>query len=98
MTERRVLGRGLKALISETAQEAPSKETQQIPLSQIRSNPNQPRAHFDPEKLENLIQSVRRKGVVQPILVRPKDGGYEIVCGERRFRAAQKAGLRKSRF
>ena len=93
MTERRVLGRGLKALISETTQEDVSKETQRIPLTQIRSNPNQPRAHFDPEKLEGLVQSVRRKGVVQPILVRPKEGSYEIVCGERRFRAAQKAGL-----
>ena len=93
MTEKRALGRGLKALISETVQEGASGDIQRIPLSQIRSNPNQPRAHFDPEKLESLVQSVRRKGVVQPILVRPKEGSYEIVCGERRFRAAQKAGL-----
>ena len=93
MTERRVLGRGLKALIPETVQEGASGDIQRIPLSQIRSNPNQPRVHFDPEKLESLVQSVRRKGVVQPILVRPKEGSYEIVCGERRFRAAQKANL-----
>ena len=93
MTEKRALGRGLKALISETAQEETPRETLRVPLSQIRSNPKQPRAHFDPERLESLVQSVRRKGVVQPILVRPKDGSYEIVCGERRFRAAQKAGL-----
>jgi len=91
MTERRVLGRGLKALISETGE--PPREATRIPLSQIRSNPKQPRTLFDPEKLEKLIQSVRRQGIVQPILVRPKDGGYEVVCGERRFRAAKIAGL-----
>jgi len=92
MTERRVLGRGLRALIPETASVG-GGEASVLPIGKIRSNPKQPREFFDPEALKTLAQSIRKSGVVQPILVRPKEDLYEIVCGERRFRAAQEAGL-----
>ncbi len=65
----------------------------ELPLDDIRLNPGQPRKHFDEEALEALTTSVRRKGVLQPILVREHGDGYELVAGERRFRAAQRAGL-----
>jgi ParB family chromosome partitioning protein len=66
----------------------------EIPIELIRPNPSQPRSHFDPGELDELANSLRQKGVLQPILVRPHgDGDYEIVAGERRWRAAQKAGL-----
>lgn len=92
MSERKVLGRGLRALIPE--REASSEEQALLlRVDKIRSNPRQPRQLFDPETLKELSASIQKKGLVQPILVRPKEAGYEIVCGERRFRAAQAAGL-----
>jgi ParB family chromosome partitioning protein len=63
------------------------------PIEQIRPNRNQPRKHFAPEKLEELAASIREKGIIQPLVVTRKDGFYEIIAGERRWRAAQKAGL-----
>ncbi|MGV9002296.1 MAG: ParB/RepB/Spo0J family partition protein [Candidatus Saccharimonadaceae bacterium] len=62
-------------------------------LSDLRANPNQPRRSFDNEAIEQLAASIKEYGVIQPILVTPKDGGYEIVAGERRFRAAKLAGV-----
>lgn len=62
-------------------------------LSEIRPNPHQPRTEFDSEKLAELAASIREKGILQPILVRRKADGYEIIAGERRWRAAQQAGL-----
>ncbi len=95
---RRGLGRGLAALLDE-AEAAPgvgaASETE-APIEAIRPNPRQPRQSFPGEELDSLASSIRQRGVVQPILVRPApDGqpGYEIVAGERRWRAAQKAGL-----
>ncbi len=92
MAERKVLGRGLRALIPE-AEQPEGGSPHFLPIARIRSNPSQPRVHFDPAALEELKASIRRSGIVQPVLVRPKSDGYEIVCGERRFRAAQAAGL-----
>ena len=92
MTERKVLGKGLRALIPDVEEPEP-KNTQALRMDQIHSNPQQPLEHFDPERLEALTQSIRENGMVQPILVRPKEGRYEIVCGERRFRAAKEAGF-----
>lgn len=92
MVERKVLGRGLRALIPEV-EEAERKNFLSLRVDQIRSNPRQPREHFKKEALEELKESIRENGVVQPIVVRPQGGGYEIVCGERRFRAAQAVGL-----
>lgn len=68
---------------------------QELPASQLKPGRHQPRRHFDPAALEALTDSIRAQGVVQPIIVRPTDGGgYEIVAGERRWRAAQAAGLK----
>jgi ParB family chromosome partitioning protein len=65
------------------------------PIEQIRPNRNQPRKHFAPDKLEELAASIREKGIIQPLVVTKKDGFYEIIAGERRWRASQKAGLRE---
>jgi ParB family chromosome partitioning protein len=65
----------------------------ELTISDIRPNPNQPRVHFDEESLVELSASIRAIGVLQPILVRPVDGGFELIAGERRWRAAQRAGL-----
>jgi len=98
--QRRGLGRGLSALLDEV--EAPIAEgdrpvgLSELPVDVIRPNPNQPRRHFGEAELEELCQSIREKGVLQPILVRPAmyAGQYEIVAGERRWRAAQRTGVR----
>jgi ParB family chromosome partitioning protein len=98
---RKALGRGLDALIPdrtgslEGATQIPfvAGETR-IPLSAILPNPHQPRGRFDPERMKEIVQSVREKGLVQPILVRPHGDKYQIVAGERRFRAAKEAGLK----
>lgn len=88
------LGRGLDALFAVedqgTAHETPPAE---IPISEIDPNPNQPRRHFDPEKLQELARSIALHGVLQPLLVTPRDGRYLLVAGERRWRAARQAGL-----
>ena len=92
---RRGLGRGLSALLGEVEGPA-SASAREIPIELIRSNPSQPRVDFDEDELEELAQSLRQKGVLQPILVRPMrgtDGEFQIVAGERRWRAAQRAGL-----
>ncbi len=90
---RRGIGRGLSAILPETAS-AEAGELRELPVEAIRPNPNQPRSSFDPEALAGLAASIEASGVVQPLLVRPlPDGGYELVAGERRWRAAQQAGL-----
>ncbi len=92
--EKRGLGRGLSALIQETQTELDTASVRQIPIGQIVPNPYQPRVVFDPVKMEELIQSVREHGILQPILVRQVGHErYELIAGERRFRAVQKAGL-----
>ena len=95
---RRGLGRGLSALMDEAsaAGDGAPAGTREIPIEQIHRNPAQPRVDFDGEAAERLAASVRDKGVLQPILVRPspdRPGDYQIVAGERRWRAAQAAGL-----
>ncbi len=92
---RRGLGRGLDALIpTGIAEPAPTSETvTTVPINAVQPNPFQPRQQFRDEELEVLAASVQAHGVLQPIIVRLKDGGYELVAGERRWRAAQKAGL-----
>ena len=93
MAERKVLGRGLRALIPEAVGGSEGEPSYSLRIDRIQSNPRQPRQHFDSETLAELTRSIRKSGVVQPILVRPKGNGYEVVCGERRLRAAQAAGL-----
>ena len=90
--ERR-LGRGLGSLLGNSSpNEAPSA-TETLSLKTLRPNPHQPRKTFETSALAELADSIRRHGVLQPIVVRPASAGYEIVSGERRWRAAQSAGL-----
>ena len=94
---RRGLGRGLSALLGEVDAPAEGRHAAgatEIAVESIQANPDQPRRRFDETELEELAQSIREKGVLQPILVRPAAGGdFQIVAGERRWRAAQRAGL-----
>jgi ParB family chromosome partitioning protein len=103
---RKALGRGLEVLLPaapvRTATTAPPPAPvanvapatgQTARLSDITTNPDQPRRRFDPETLEALADSIRRHGLLQPLVVRPTEGGFELIAGERRLRAARQAGL-----
>lgn len=93
--QRRVLGRGLSALMTETANEPKSSEEgiANLDISEIRENEFQPRQDIDPLKLAELLASIKEKGIIQPVIVRPKEEGYELIAGERRWRAAKQLGL-----
>ncbi len=96
--QKRRLGRGLAALIGDDVAEetvvADVRSLKHVPIEMIRPNPLNPRKHFAEEDLETLAKSLREKGLLQPIVVRPADAGtYEIVAGERRWRAAQRASI-----
>jgi len=86
------LGRGLGALIPTGVGEITAGLTD-LPISSIRPNPQQPREHFDEEALASLAESIREVGVLQPVLVRATDDGYELIACERRWRAARRVGL-----
>lgn len=88
---RRGLGRGLSSLIPNTGQEA--GESQELPIGTVSPNPAQPRTAIEDEGISELADSIRKVGVLQPVLVRPHGDGYQIVAGERRWRAAREAGL-----
>jgi len=90
---KRPLGRGLSALISTDPLRPDSDEIREIEIELIQPNSQQPRTTFDPAKLEELAQSIKSTGIIQPLLVRPRGGLFELVAGERRWRAAQLAGL-----
>ncbi|WP_427180478.1 ParB/RepB/Spo0J family partition protein [Paenibacillus sp. TC-CSREp1] len=85
------LGKGLDALIPSLSINDDDKVVE-IPISQLRANPYQPRKAFDEEAIHELAESIRQHGVIQPIIVRPVLRGYEIIAGERRFRASQYCG------
>jgi ParB family chromosome partitioning protein len=88
---RRGLGRGLEVLIGGATS---SPELLQVPIASVRPNSRQPRRRFDAESITELAESVRAQGLVQPIVVRPAEGGtWELIAGERRWRAARSAGL-----
>jgi ParB family chromosome partitioning protein len=88
------LGRGLDALLTRPQDtDAAAQQVSQIPVSKIHPNPSQPRTEFDPEALTELAESVSRNGIIQPIIVRPDADGYQLIAGERRWRAAAQAGL-----
>uniref|UniRef100_UPI0035CAB8EB ParB/RepB/Spo0J family partition protein n=1 Tax=uncultured Sphingomonas sp. TaxID=158754 RepID=UPI0035CAB8EB len=95
------LGRGLNALMGDLAREEPvgdgkesvSPGVRSLPVGSLIPHPGQPRRHFDEAALEELAQSIAQRGVLQPIVVRPHGTGYQIVAGERRWRAAQRARL-----
>jgi ParB family transcriptional regulator, chromosome partitioning protein len=87
------MGRGLAAILA-VAPRDDQEELRQLPVELITANPHQPRRQFDPESLVALADSIRARGVIQPVLVRPHAGGrYELIAGERRWRAAQMAEL-----
>jgi ParB family chromosome partitioning protein len=88
------MGRGLAAILPESAEGGP--ELRELAVTEIEPNPDQPRAKFDAAALDALAGSMRSVGLLQPLIVRPIDGGrYELVAGERRWRAAQKAGIER---
>ncbi|WP_375572375.1 ParB/RepB/Spo0J family partition protein [Ahrensia marina] len=95
---KRRLGRGLAALMGDAVPESvavdQSRNTRRLPIEQIAPNPRNPRGTFAEDALDDLTKSIREKGVVQPLLVRPmSEGAFELIAGERRWRAAQRAGL-----
>ena len=91
--KKKVLGRGLGALIPGTGQPEPAPS--EIDIDQITTNPDQPRLRFDEKSLNELAESIRTHGVLQPVLVRPLGSSFQLVAGERRLLAAQRAGLLK---
>src|SRR5271165_644952 len=102
--KRRALGKGLSVLLPSRTPEAaaPSPavsqeqpQTNKLPIEQIKPNPLQPRTVFDPERLQELANSIRANGIVQPLIVRHQGNHYELIAGERRLRAAKLAGLQE---
>lgn len=91
---KRGLGRGLSALIPNASQEEVG-DSHEIAVSQIQPNPKQPRTDIDEERIAELADSITKVGLLQPIIVRPYGDGYQIIAGERRWRAAKVAGLEK---
>ena len=96
MSAQRGLGKGLGALLGESAmQPAPEGGALLLPLQKVEPNPDQPRRRFDEAALQELADSVRQHGIIQPLTVRKLPSGfYQIIAGERRWRAARMAGLR----
>lgn len=98
-TKKAGLGKGLSALIADASMESgsdsvPARESQEeLQINLIEPNPNQPRKVFDEEELESLSDSISKEGLLQPIIVRPIGGTYQIVAGERRWQASKRAGL-----
>ena len=108
MAKKTSLNKGLEALLGDVVapkETKPAKKTSskttnttpssEISISKIKTNQYQPRTTFDEKKLQELSQSIKKHGVVQPILVREEGGGFELVAGERRMRASKLAGLKK---
>jgi ParB family chromosome partitioning protein len=93
MVKKGGLGKGMAALLQVPEMVAGTRDYFLCPIEQIRPNKNQPRKHFAQEKLEELAASIREQGIIQPLVVTQKEGHFEIIAGERRWRAAQKAGL-----
>src|SRR5258708_25284924 len=91
---KRPLGRGLSALISTDSRQAEGDEIREIEIDLIQPGHQQPRTTFNQAKLDELAQSILASGIIQPLLLRRRGGMYELVAGERRWRAAQIAGLR----
>src|SRR6267378_3793490 len=91
---RKALGRGLSALLS-ADQAASAEESLDVAIDLIDPSPVQPRSHFDDRSLEELAMSIRENGIVQPVLVRPSGSRFELLAGERRWRAAKAAGLER---
>lgn len=92
--KKRALGKGLNALVGEAQHETGSSaQEMKVPIEKIKPNPNQPRIHFNETELNELCESIREHGVLQPLLVRKQGSGYEIIAGERRYQASKLADL-----
>jgi len=92
---KKALGKGLRAFIPEDYAILKEERYAEVEIGDIKPNPLQPRMKFDQVSMDELAQSIKESGVLQPILVVPEGDGYKIIVGERRWRAAQKAGLKK---
>ena len=97
MTETKRLGRGLEALLGPVSREQAeaSGALRELPMSSLRPNPYQPRTRLDETALAELTASIEASGLLQPVVVRPKNGAYELIAGERRWRAAERLGWSK---
>ncbi len=93
MTNKRGLGRGLGALLSATPSEADTLI--EVPVDRVEVNPNQPRKAFDASGLSDLAASIKSSGIIQPVIVRRQGAGFQLIAGERRWRAARQAGLER---
>ena len=93
MSKRGGLGRGLSALIPGALETVEGTGLLEVPVNAIAPNPKQPRTHFDDDAIEALALSIREVGILQPLVVRKASGGYEVIAGERRLRAAKRAGM-----
>jgi len=94
MAKRPALGKGMGALLDSAAQSGRGQYFL-CPIEELRPHENQPRKHFDGAKMDELVESIKEKGVIQPLVVRRAQDYYQIIAGERRWRAAQKAGLKE---
>lgn len=94
MSETKRLGRGLEALLGPVSREQAqaSGALRELPLASVKPNPYQPRSGMDEGSLDELVASMQASGLLQPVVVRPRDGGYELIAGERRWRAATRLG------
>jgi ParB family chromosome partitioning protein len=97
MSETKRLGRGLEALLGPVSREQAeaSGTLREVPVSSVKPNPFQPRTRIDEGQLDELVASMQASGLLQPVVVRPRDGGYELIAGERRWRAATRLGWSK---
>src|SRR5690348_572566 len=97
MTETKRLGRGLEALLGPvTREQAEAAGTlRELPIGSLKPNPYQPRTRIDEGQLDELVASIQASGLLQPVVVRPRNGGYELIAGERRWRAASRLGWSK---
>jgi ParB family chromosome partitioning protein len=93
MSKRGGLGRGLSALIPGAPEAGETTGLLEVPVNAVAPNPKQPRTNFDDDAIAALAASIREVGILQPVVVRKSDGGYELIAGERRLRAARMAGL-----
>src|SRR5437763_383066 len=88
------MGRGLAAILSSPEGAEAAGELRALPIDEIEPNPDQPRRRIDPDGLASLAESLKARGVLQPVLVRPRAGRHELIAGERRWRAARRGGRR----
>ena len=93
--KKKALGKGLEAFLPEEYRILKDERFAELEIEQLKPNPAQPRSHFDPKALEELARSIRETGILQPVVVVPQENHYQIIVGERRWRAAQRAGLNK---